>query len=122
MKHVFYCEPHPQSWGGLIQLTEDYKRQDVERCLRSVWLPYRNEIFRQLRWANVRLQCYLCGREGLDPFPESDKSPSLATLDHIIPRCDAPAKSFDIANLAVACTRCNQHRGNKPLLFEVPDA
>ena len=54
--------------------------------------------------------CHLCG----DPIDPSAKGGHQPTIDHLIPRSEGGSNAQE--NLKLAHRRCNQRRGNAPLL------
>lgn len=113
-QHVLVTAPHPQSAAALVLLNADYERQDLTRCSHTVWLRFRDTVFHQLQHNRSKLTCHICGMTNLNPWL-SGQSRQLATLDHIVPKSSNRSLTFDPQNLTVACVRCNNKRGAKPL-------
>lgn len=77
-------------------------------CLKNyIYIPYkevnltRNRIFKRDKY-----QCQYCGKKLTN---------TIATIDHIIPKCkpDSPGNTWD--NIVACCIECNSTKGNKTL-------
>ena len=105
MKHtVLTRTPHISSLGALVLLNRQLRDQEL-----AEWLAFRDIYLAKQREIHGDLICVYCGKPGL---LEEGANNVLATIDHIIPKCEGGSK-FDEENLCVACFKCNQKKGRK---------
>jgi 5-methylcytosine-specific restriction endonuclease McrA len=76
------------------------------------------------RWRQISEQvlrssdtCYLCGHRVYRHLPRGH--PAKATVDHVQPLSRDGAE-LDPQNLRVACSRCNNRKGNRAALPYIP--
>jgi 5-methylcytosine-specific restriction endonuclease McrA len=59
------------------------------------------------RWAKLSKRL-----RRMSPFCESCGSTEHLSVDHVIPASERPDLIFEVANLRILCSTCNQKRGN----------
>lgn len=74
---------------------------------------YQRNVTRVQRYRGGAFRCNYCGVRLLDPVAHPNHADS-ATIDHIVPRCNGG--DDNLINLALACRRCNEDKGNKSMM------
>ena len=83
--------------------------------MRWFFLNERRRAVREAVWERDGYVCFYCDEPVTAPLrgrSQTDQPPTMATVDHIIPR--AYGGGFIEGNLVTACLRCNNSRGDKP--------
>jgi 5-methylcytosine-specific restriction endonuclease McrA len=77
------------------------------------WLVFRYLYLTQYKDAFGSLWCSYCDRRNLNIIG-SNKDKQTATIEHVNPLVCGGSR-YDLANLSIACPRCNNRRGSKRL-------
>ena len=105
---VMVKDPHIQSQAALVLLCDKYTEESI-----SQWLKFKDEYIKEYLKEHDKLECAYCGRDDLVIENEGRRQhANLATLDHIHPLSKGGSK-YDPENIAIACYKCNQEKGNK---------
>ena len=115
-RHVIHSnQPSIKSYGSLVLLNNDLKKQDVDFIAADWKIPvmYNIEYLKKQLASRGVLNCSYCQRGPLKINEDLSKDPPkhmLATVDHIIPKSRG-GEQFDYSNLTVACFKCNMKKG-----------
>lgn len=110
MENVLIKDPSLQSRAALILLRKKLLRQCAYHGYQG-WLRFRWELLNKWLLEKKVLKCYYCNVETLVMEDVSHRTPTGATLDHVIP-LSKHGKRWDESNLVVACYNCNQKKKN----------
>ncbi len=110
--NVLVEEPDLQSQAALILLHKRLIKSAVYHGYQG-WLRFRSETLERWKLERGSLQCHYCGLSPLK-IDADCKDGHLATLDHVHPRSRGGA-NFDLNNLVVACSPCNNKKADKLL-------
>jgi 5-methylcytosine-specific restriction endonuclease McrA len=125
--------PSVKSRASLILLNDGYRRQEAVALADMLNFSIDNAEFKKMSsysllqvmrkefnkrfLDNSVLTCEYCKRKNLQRFgkkkPNKKAKHCFATVDHKIPLIDGP-DWFDIGNLAVCCTTCNEKKQDIP--------
>ena len=108
--NILVEEPHIKSQAALVLLHKQLIR-GVKYHGYKGWLRFRLETLERWQAERGSLHCHYCGLGPL-VIDTDNRDPMVATLDHRIPRAKGGAE-FDLNNLVVACSPCNQKKGDK---------
>lgn len=108
---VITPDPHIKNRAAMVLLHKQLVVLSPYHGYRG-WLRFRHELL--TKWLEERgvLSCHYCGKGDL--LIDSQSARDVATLDHV-KALALGGERFNPDNLVVACARCNQKKGHKPL-------
>ena len=124
-KHFVTSEdPHPQSPAAALKLREYLQNHSVEGVNKQTEAKRKwkfRDAFVHEQMEKGQLVCYYCGKTKLafsrEKFKLERKKKTgthyvdYATIDHVHPVSEG-ADYFDKSNIVIACSKCNNRKGN----------